>query len=216
MTSSRRCPECTRRSVVVKLRPAPATSRAPRDPARRAPPPPFPVDQIGVRMAAVHPGEDAGRRPPAGDHRADVQIVPLMPADGLVHGQERASIPWPLRRDARSAPRAAAPNPAAVGPLPAASPIASHEPSRFSTKSNQSPPTSYVGSNPPASWAPVIRRCAGGAGSAGSRRPAWAACVVAPPRSRRCSRSPDRAPPHPAWRRPPARRRECRRRGTAP
>ena len=48
----------------------------------------------------------------------------------------------PVRRAARSAPRAEALRPAAVGPVPAASAIASHAPSRFSTKSNQSPPTS--------------------------------------------------------------------------
>jgi hypothetical protein len=56
-----------------------------------------------------------------------------------------ASAPWrssPLRRAARSEPSAVAPRPAAVGPESTAPAIASQAPSRFSTKSNQSPPTS--------------------------------------------------------------------------
>src|SRR4051794_36026784 len=126
------------------------------------------IDEVGGRVPAVDPREGGGGGAPARDQRGDVEVGVAEAADGVVHQHHgvgelvaaaaggggrapRGRPPPPRGRGgggggggpaARSAPSAAAPSPAAVGPVSAASAIASQAPSRFSTKSNQSPPTS--------------------------------------------------------------------------
>ena len=45
----------------------------------------FDVDDVGVRVAAVDPGERLGGGVPAGDQGGDVELAVAEPADDLVH-----------------------------------------------------------------------------------------------------------------------------------